>query len=83
VGHRSGLGCGESEGTFNRNTVLVREWDVWYFLMSRASIGISWLWYDATNLPALAQKNLGIRGTPVAGKGGDWVDMRLDFRYSF
>ena len=82
-GNRSGLGCGEPEGTFNRNTVLVREWDVWYFLMSRASIGISWLWYDATNLPALAQKNLGIRGTPVDGKGGDWLDIQLNFRYTF
>jgi len=84
AGHRSGLGCGDGgEGNFNRNTILIREWDLWYFLMSRTSIGISWLWYDATNLPLAPQKNLGVRSTPVAGKGGDWLDIILNFRYTF
>jgi hypothetical protein len=84
AGHRSGLGCGDGgEGNFNRTTILVREWDLWYFMMNRTSIGISALWYDATNLPLVAQKNLGIRGTPVAGGGGNWWDIVLNFRYTF
>jgi hypothetical protein len=75
---------------FNRNTVLLREWDLWYFVANRMSIGMHWLWYDATNIPISAQYNLGIRGkskllSPGAdnGKGGQWLDMSLNWRYVF
>ena len=72
---------------FNRNTILVREWDLWYFLMSRASIGISYLWYDAANLNATARRNLlNKHFDPIstnATKGGNWHDFNLNFRYVF
>jgi hypothetical protein len=41
------------------------------------------LWYDASNLPSAAQTNLDIRKTPVAGKGGDWLDGSITLRVSF
>jgi hypothetical protein len=74
---------------FNRNTVILREWDLWYFIANRMSIGISWLWYNASNLPLAAQYNLGIRGkssilnNPDNGKGGSWLDMNINWRYVF
>ena len=74
---------------FNRNTVILREWDLWYFVANRMSIGIHWLWYHADNLPLAAQYNLGIRrkskilNDPNQGKGGDWLDMSLNWRYVF
>ncbi len=37
-------------GQFSRERVLLREWDLWYFLAPQSSIGINWLWYDASNL---------------------------------
>ena len=30
--------------------MLLREWDIWYFIVPRMSIGVNWLWYDASNL---------------------------------
>jgi hypothetical protein len=99
----AGVGCGvslnQSFGSpattvvgapgFNRNTVIVREWDLWYFVANRMSVGVSWLWYKATNLPLAAQYNLGLRskskilGNPDNGKGGDWVDINVNWRYVF
>jgi len=87
AGNRKGLNCGNgTDGGFNRNTVLVREWDLWYFLAARASIGFSWVWYDASNLSVAAAQNLGIRNRsliPNPGQGGNWLDMNLNFRYTF
>jgi hypothetical protein len=35
---------------FHRNRILLREWDLWYFIAPRMSVGTSVLWYDAANL---------------------------------
>jgi len=35
---------------FTRDRILLREWDIWYFLMNRMSIGAAVLWYDASNI---------------------------------
>jgi hypothetical protein len=76
-------------GGFNRNTVILREWDLWYFVANRMSVGIHWLWYHADNLPISAAYNLGVRSkknilaNPDAGKGGSWLDMSLNWRYVF
>jgi hypothetical protein len=40
-----------SRPEFTRNRILVREWDLWYFIAPRASVGVNVLWYDASNLP--------------------------------
>jgi hypothetical protein len=78
-------GCPASinDGEFHRNRVLLREWDLWYFIAPRMSIGASFLWYDAKNLTTSVQENLGVRSNGVAGRGGEWWDMFLNFRYTF
>ena len=74
---------------FNRNRVLVREWDLWYVLMSRMSVGAAWLWYDSANLRTgvnQAGPNLGVfsqRCTTCAGRGGEWLDFSVTWRYQF
>ncbi len=76
-------GCTVTDGTFARNTILLREWDLWYFLAPRMSVGATVAWYNATNLPMVTQQNLGIRNEGVAGKGGQWVDFSITYRYIF
>jgi hypothetical protein len=73
---------------FRRNRILLREWDIWYFIAPRMSTGLSVLWYDASNLGANANQaahNLGICKSPPCrtGVGGDWVDVSLTWRYQF
>jgi len=74
---------------FHRSRILLREGDLWYFIAPRMSIGGSVLWYDASNLrvgPNQAAHNLGIcknNGNCRPGKGGDWVDVFLNWRYTF
>jgi hypothetical protein len=78
-------------GQFHRNRIMLREWDIWYFVAPRMSVGTSILWYDAANLRNgrnNAAHNLGVCssndiavGTCRAGGGGDWVDVHLNWRY--
>jgi hypothetical protein len=77
---------------FHRSRILLREWDLWYFIAPRMSVGASFLWYDASNLRNGANQaahNLGVCNTPVnaancrSGIGGDWVDVFLNWRYTF
>jgi hypothetical protein len=90
----SQTGIGGSITQFHRNTVLLREWDMWYFIAPRMSTGINILWYNATNLDnrvGQAGYNLGlcdkVNGGATtncrSGKGGDWVDVMLNWRYTF
>jgi len=78
---------------FHRNRVLLREWDLWYFIAPRMSMGVNLLWYDASNLDnrlGQAGYNLGFCKKTGAsttncrsGVGGDWVDVMLNWRYTF
>jgi hypothetical protein len=82
---------GINGGQFHRTRVLLREWDLWYFMAPRMSVGMGVLWYDSSNLRAgrtRAGQNLGVHpvGCPTSvcsGKGGDWTDVMLNWRYSF
>ncbi|MGE5306746.1 MAG: hypothetical protein ACM3TN_25860 [Alphaproteobacteria bacterium] len=89
TGAKSG---GINGGEFQRARLLLREWDLWYFVAPRMSVGVNWLWYDASNLRTgrySAGANLGIfngncaNTTACAGKGGDWMDVFLNWRYQF
>lgn len=81
-----------SAGEFSRNRILVREWDIFYFIAPRASIGVNFLWYDAANVPSASAKNLSCSGQ-ISGPGGshlgkaggrcDWLDIMLNLRWSF
>jgi hypothetical protein len=74
---------------FHRNRILLREWDLWYVIAPRMNVGLNVLWYDASNLRVgrnQACHNLGIcdnNGAGRNGKGGDWFDAMLNWRYSF
>jgi hypothetical protein len=80
-------------GQFHRSRILLREADVWYFIAPRMSIGASFLWYDASNLRSTANQaahNLNVCSTNKinsggcrSGIGGDWVDVHLNWRYTF
>jgi hypothetical protein len=70
-------------GQFHRGTYIIREWDLWYFIAPRMSIGGSLLWYDASNLTTTVQKNLGVNKNGRAGGGGNWLDGNLNWRYQF
>ena len=90
---RSSTGTAINGGQYNRETLLLREWDIYYFIAPRMSVGASILWYDASNLRNTrnqAANNLGIcsgskidNGGCRRGIGGDWVDMSLDWRWYF
>jgi hypothetical protein len=91
----TGIPCaplGGHLGQFHRNRIILNEWDLWYFIRPRMSVGVNVLWYDASNLRNGANQaahNLGICDSPVtaancrAGKGGDWVDVFFNWRYTF
>ena len=95
-GGTTGIPCGTGGHLpqFHRNRILLREADLWYFVAPRMSIGVNWLWYDASNLNNLANQaghNLGqcerIGNTTATncrvGKGGDWHTLFLNWRYTF
>jgi hypothetical protein len=90
---RDSVDCGGSlqcaGGQFGRQRTLLREWDLWYVLMSRMSVGAAWFWYDASNLRTgvnQAGSNLNVfsqRCTTCFGKGGEWLDFSVTWRYQF
>jgi hypothetical protein len=90
---RTDVDCGGplqcTGGQFGRNRVLLREWDLWYVLMSRMSVGAAWMWYDASNLRTgvnQAGSNLNVfsqRCTTCFGQGGNWLDFSVTWRYQF
>ncbi len=93
-GHTRPLAMCAEGAQYSRNRILLREWDAWYFLTNRMSLGVGWLWYDASNLRANATsgtsqvgENLGVFrvrcGTACAGKGGDWLGVTVRARFNF
>jgi len=80
-------------GQFHRNRILLREWDLFYFVAPRMSVGAHVLWYDASNLRTgrnQAAHNLNVCSTGDINNGncrpgihGDWVDVILAYRYQF
>jgi hypothetical protein len=70
-------------GQFHRGTYVIREWDLWYFIAPRMSIGGSLLWYDASNLTTTVQRALGVKHNGRVGGGGQWTDGNLNWRYQF
>jgi len=76
--------CGPiNGGQFHRGTYTISEWDLWYFLAPRMSIGGGVTWYHASNLTTAVQKNLGINNNGRRGGGGEWLGANLNYRYQF
>jgi hypothetical protein len=80
----------------------LREWDIWYFIQNRMSIGAAFLWYDVSNIRQASAltggsgiqsannvaRNLGCNSSDQGtlqrpGKGCDWVDFSITWRYQF
>jgi hypothetical protein len=75
----------QNDGQYHRNTVLLREWDLWYFVAPQMSFGVNFMWYDAKNLttgPGSNQEAIFGR-SGREGSGGDWVNVLLNWRYTF
>jgi hypothetical protein len=75
----------QNNGQYHNNTVLVREWDLWYFIAPRMSMGAGFRWYNAKNLitgVGQAQEQIFNRNTRP-GAGGDWVNVLFNWRYTF
>jgi hypothetical protein len=73
-------------GQFHRGVYVIREWDLWYFIAPRMSIGGHLLWYNASNLTTTVQNNLGCNPRGSAGRigaGCQWLDGNLNWRYQF
>ncbi len=97
-GDRIRVGCtnGANSGGpgYHRARILLREWDLWYFIAPRMSIGTNILWYDSSNVSNArfgAGYNLGKCSNTAGatqtncrnGVGVDWVDVSLNWRYTF
>ena len=86
---RTDVGCATPRcgpingGQFHRGTYMIREWDLWYFLAPRMSIGGGIMWYNASNLTTTVQKNLGVNKNGRPGGGGSWTDGSITYRYQF
>jgi len=80
--------CDETNGApqhFGRNSVLVREFDLVYYLRPGINMALAFRWYDAANMPTSQQVAVGCSRNNAlrAGKSCDWVDSVLRFRYYF
>ena len=86
--NRSSPGCVAApgnDGQYHRNAVILREFDLWYFIAPQMSVGANFLWYGAKNLttgPGSAQEAIFAR-SGREGSGGDWVNVLLNWRYTF
>jgi hypothetical protein len=73
-------------GQFHRERVLLREWDLWYFVAPSMSVGVNWIWYDASNLTTgngNAQDQIFNKQNARPGAGGNWMNVILNWRYTF
>ena len=73
-------------GQYHRERVLLREWDLWYFIAPAMSVGVNWIWYDASNLrngQGQAQDEIFNKANARQGAGGNWVNVILNWRYTF
>jgi hypothetical protein len=80
-----GSNCNNGD-EFKRARVLVREWDLWYVIQRGMNVGLVFYWYDDSNLRSgrgRSQENLLDKSTSTAGKGGDWLDVILAWRWQF
>jgi hypothetical protein len=68
---------------FSRNRIITNELGFAYFIRPSLSMVLGFQWYDASNVPTTSQDDIGCskNNALVAGKGCDWVDAALRFRW--
>ncbi|MBI4524607.1 MAG: hypothetical protein HY695_12435 [Deltaproteobacteria bacterium] len=71
---------------FSRNRILMREFDIWYVIQRGMNMGVTFWWYDAANLrtgQGRSQEALLEKTSTTVGKGGDWLDIILAWRWQW
>ncbi len=81
-GYCNPVAC-DNKGQYNNNHIILNQLAAWVFFRSRISAGVIWNHYDAKNIETSEQEELEIRKTGVVGKGGDWDNVILAFRWEF
>ncbi len=81
-GYCNPVAC-DNKGQYNNNHIILNQLAAWVFFRSRISAGVIWNHYDAKNIETSEQAQLEIRDPGVAGKGGDWDNVILAFRWEF
>jgi hypothetical protein len=72
-----------NSGQYESNHVLLRELGLFYVLAPGLNAGVTWHWYDAKKLRVAEQEKLECRSTGVVGRGCDWHNITVAFRYQF
>jgi hypothetical protein len=75
-------GCANS-GQYESNHALLRQLGIFYVLAPGLNAGLTWHWYDAKKLRVAEQERLDCRTTGVVGRGCDWHNITLAFRWQF
>jgi len=82
-GYCSPPACANS-GEYTNNHLILNQLAAWVFFRSRISAGVIWNHYDAKNIEIATQKDLEIASDQgTIGKGGDWDNVILAFRWEF
>lgn len=84
---------------FSRDRIMLREWNIWYFLANRMSIGATVGWWDVSNIRQATtlsgiQANTNVarnlscvsphqRTLNRVGTGCSWTDANITWRYQF
>lgn len=80
---RCNVGECDNDDEFNSNHILLRELGLFYVLQPGLNVGVTWHWYDAKKLTTEVQERLDCRSSPVVGRGCDWHNVTLAFRWQF
>ena len=70
-------------GEYDSNHLILRQLSAFYFLLAKVSAGVVWNWWDAKKVRTGDQETLGCRRTGVAGRGCDWHNVMLVFRFEY
>jgi hypothetical protein len=76
--------CNNGTGAtqYTSNHTLLRQLGLFYVLQPGLNVGLSWYWYDANKLTTAALQRLDC-GNTTNGRGCDWHNVTLSFRWQF
>jgi hypothetical protein len=73
----------DNDDEYQSNHLILNQLSLWYVLARRTAFGVVWNHYDAKKVVTDEQEDLDCRNTEVAGKGCDWNNVMLVFRFEF
>ena len=72
----------DNRGEYEGNYLTLRQLSAFYFFLAKVSAGVVWNWWDAKKVTSADQRDLGC-GRGVAGRGCDWHNVILVFRFEY